>query len=60
MKLSKLIRELSITRDKIKFDPEVHVCTSMRFQNDFLGQINSIEVSGIGENIKLILNGYIT
>lgn len=55
MKLSKLIRELSVARDQIKGDPEISIHASMKFQKAFLGQLNSIEISGIGENIMLIL-----
>ena len=52
MKLSKLIRELSVARDKIKTDPEV-VIRKLPIDLGFSGSVVDVLVSD--EQIKIIV-----
>lgn len=52
MKLSKLIRELSVARDKIKDDPEI-IIRKLPIDTDFSGSIVDILVDD--KQVKIIV-----
>ena len=59
MKLSKLIRELSVARDKIKADPDVEVYTHLENKEEivrliYVGEIKSVSYMNTPDNIRLI------
>lgn len=59
MKLSKLIRELSVARDNLKVDPEVEVYTHVRTENqlillEYTGLLKSVGYRNDPDNIRLI------
>lgn len=60
MKLSKLIRELSVAKDKIKSDPEVEIYTHLETEKEvarlmYLGKVISVRYINNPDNIRLIV-----
>ena len=59
MKLSKLIRDLSVARDKIKSDPEVGIYTHLGTEKEvvrlmYVGGVISVGYMNSPDNIRLI------
>ena len=59
MKLSKLIWELSVARDKIQNDPDVKIYTHLEIKEEiiklmYVGEIKSVSYTNTPDNIRLI------
>ena len=56
MKLSKLIRELSVVRDEIKIDPEVIMSTRLEsdYKNSLTLNVDEVLISGIKPIVILV------